>query len=102
MSPNFTDAVAQAIQTAFNEAQQRKNTEVTENHLLYAFLEDPQDLFTSVLTSLQGNISKLLTEVQQALDKLPTFSTDSSQAPVPSRNFQKPDRNRPRHSQTME
>jgi ATP-dependent Clp protease ATP-binding subunit ClpB len=38
MNQNFTEAVLHTFQTAFNDAQKRKNTEVTENHLLYALL----------------------------------------------------------------
>lgn len=85
---NFTEAVSNALQTAFTEAQNRQNTEVTDNHLLYAFLSDPQGLFANILTSLNGDVSSLLDAVGKALDKLPTFSGGAPQAPATSRGLQ--------------
>jgi len=88
MSPNFTDAVTNALQQAFAEAQKRQHTEVTENHLLAAFLEDPEGYFISVLDNLNTDPRALLQEVAQYLDKLPTFSGTSPQPPTTSRNLQ--------------
>jgi ATP-dependent Clp protease ATP-binding subunit ClpB len=85
---NFTEAVTNALQTAFSDAQQRKNTEVTENHLLAAFLENPEELFSSVLSGLNAKPSALLNEVLKALDKLPTFSGSTEQMPAAARSLQ--------------
>lgn len=79
MQPNFTDAVAQALQEAFSEAQQRQNTEVTENHLLHAFLIDPQGYFRSILNNLNTQPELLEQEVGRSLDAVPTFSGQSQQ-----------------------
>jgi ATP-dependent Clp protease ATP-binding subunit ClpB len=87
MPQNFTDAVSTALESAFSEAQKRKNTEVTDNHLLYGFLENPQGYFNSILTHLKTNPSTLLEEVQQSLNKQPTFSGDV-QPPGTARNLQ--------------
>lgn len=87
-SQNFTESVTQALQTAFNEAQRRKNTEVTENHLLLGFLEDPEGYFNSLLTQLNANPQKLLDEVQKNLNRLPTYSGDSIEPPSTARNLQ--------------
>lgn len=84
---NFTEAVTEAIQTAFSAAQERRNTEITDNHLLYAFLEDVQGYFNSVLSNLDADPEKLKREVKQTLDKLPTYS-GSAQPPAPSRSLQ--------------
>lgn len=88
MAQNFTDAVTNALQLAFSEAQNRKNTEVTENHLLYAFLEDPQGYFNSILTNLNADPQSLHDDTQRYLDKLPTYSGTSSEPPSTSRNLQ--------------
>lgn len=88
MEQNFTDAVTDAIQRAFAEAQRRNNTEVTENHLLHAFLEEPEGYFNSILTNLNTHPKELQRLVRIALDKLPTFSGDGAQPPNPSRNLQ--------------
>lgn len=88
MAQNFTDQVTDAIQQAFADAQQRNNTEVTENHLLRAFLEDPQGYFSSILSGLGTDPKSLLQDVNRALEKVPTYSGSSSQPPTPSRNLQ--------------
>lgn len=88
MNQNFTDAVTEAIQKAFADAQRRHNTEVTENHLLLAFLEEPDGYFNSVLGNLNTNPAALRTQTENALKKLPTFSGGTSQPPNPARNLQ--------------
>lgn len=87
MAANFTDAVTSALQGAFAEAQARKNTEVTENHLLKAFLEGPEDYFQTTFKSLGLNTKLLIDEIEVALDGVPTFSGDSGE-PVPARSLQ--------------
>lgn len=88
MEPNFTDSVTQALQTAFAEAQRRHQTEVNENHLLWAFLTDKESYFNSILTSLETNPKELLAEVEQSLNRLATFSGEAVQPPTPARNLQ--------------
>lgn len=88
MAQNFTDAVTNALQQAFEIAEQRKNSEVTENHLLYSFLTDPNGYFTSVLSDLNTNPGKLLEQVQIDLSKQPTFAGAVQQAPAPARSLQ--------------
>lgn len=87
MAQNFTDSVADALEHAFADAQRRNNTETTENHLLFAFLEDPEGYFSSVLRAIGTDPSELIKLAEQALDKLPTYSGES-QPPAPSRNLQ--------------
>lgn len=88
MAPNFTDAVTEAIQTAFSSAQQHHQTEVTENHLLNAFLEDPQGYFNTVLISLGADPRELKQQVDIALKKVATFTGDHPQAPATSQSLQ--------------
>ncbi len=88
MNQNFTDSVTEAIQAAFAEAQRRNQTEVTENHLLWAFLKDREGYFFSILDGLGTSPHKLFREVEDSLEHLPTFSGSSAQPPTPSRNLQ--------------
>lgn len=87
MEQNFTDAVTNALQQAFTDAQQRRNTEVTENHLLSGFLEEPQGYFNSVLSGLKADPQALFDQVQAALEKAPTYS-GSPQPPSAGRSLQ--------------
>lgn len=87
MTPNFTDAVNTALQQAFSEAQSRKNTEVTENHLLWAFLSDHQGYFYSVLEKLDTDPAALFREVSTHLDRIPTYS-GAAQQPHAGRSLQ--------------
>lgn len=88
MPQNFTDAVTNALEQAFSNAQARKNTEVTQNHLLQAFLQDPEGYFNSILTNLNADPQALSHQVEHNLTKLPTYSGSSSQPPSASRTLQ--------------
>lgn len=90
MNYNFTDSVTATIQEAFADAQKRQNTEVTENHLLYAFLKDKEGYFTSILNGMGANAHSLTTEVENSLKRSPTYSgnQDTTQPPNVSRNLQ--------------
>lgn len=87
MAQNFTDAVTNALESAFSEAQRRNQTEVSDIHLLWAFLNDPEGYFYSILNSLNTQPDKLTQDVNQAIEKLPTYS-GSPQAPTAGRTLQ--------------
>ncbi len=87
MGQSFTDAAASCLQQAFTDAQKRKNTEVTENHLLAAFLAEPDGYFNTLLASLQVDSKGLLRDVETHLTKLPTYA-GAEQAPAAARNLQ--------------
>lgn len=74
MQPEFTEATQAALQAAFSEAHARSHVEVTENHLLLALLRDASGYFTTLLSSLNVDGSKLTQDVEQNLNRLPTFS----------------------------
>lgn len=86
MGQNFTDQVTDALQKAFSEATQEKATEVTENHLLYAFLENPGDYFYSLLSALKTDPQVLKSQVKDSLKHIPTFSGEGGQ-PVAARSL---------------
>jgi ATP-dependent Clp protease ATP-binding subunit ClpB len=88
MPQNYTEAVTSALQEAFNNAQQRNSTEVSENDLLRAFLIDPKSYFNSILGNLNTDPKSLLNDVQRQIDKQPTYSGASSQPPQTSRSLQ--------------
>lgn len=88
MPQNFTEAVTTALQEAFTNAQNRNSTEVTDNDLLKAFLEDPKGYFNSLLTHLNADPKSLLDDVQRQINRQPTFSSSSPQAPQTSRSLQ--------------
>jgi len=88
MTHNFTDAVTTALQEAYSDAQKRQNTEVTENHLLFAFLEDPQGYFSSVLSHLNANPQSLRQEIDSNLSQQATFSGTTPQPPETARSLQ--------------
>src|SRR4051794_7376535 len=88
MTENFTEAVTTALQKAFKDAQERNNTEVTDNHLLKAFLDEPQGYFSSILNNLNADPKTLLDDVQKQINKQATFANTSSQPLQASRNLQ--------------
>jgi len=87
MAQNFTESTEKAIQDAFEEATRRKNTEVTENHLLHAFLNEKEGYFRSLLVNLNTDLEKLFIATETALAKVPTFTGEGNQPNV-ARNLQ--------------
>jgi ATP-dependent Clp protease ATP-binding subunit ClpB len=78
MAPQFTEAVTQSFEEAFQYAQGKKHTEVNENHLLRALMLDPQGYFSSIITSVGLDASLLLAQVESALEALPSYSGEPS------------------------
>ncbi len=87
MQPNYTEAVAQAIQVALTYTQQNSHTEITDMHLLYGLLQDQDGYFCSILNSLHLSRDQLLTETSALLKTLPTYS-GVTQQPQPARSLQ--------------
>lgn len=86
MAQNFTDAVTESIEKAILSATQKNSTEVTENHLLEAFLQNSEDYFSSILSALKTDPKKLLAEVKEALRHVSVFSGEAK-PPTPSRDL---------------
>lgn len=78
MAPQFTEAVTQAIEEAFQYAQSNRHVEVSENHLLRALLLDGQGYFSSIISSVGLDPSLLLNQVETAIEALPTYSGEPS------------------------
>jgi ATP-dependent Clp protease ATP-binding subunit ClpB len=74
----FTEAVTAAIEEAFQYAQSKSHTEVTENHLLRALLLDPEGYFGSICKALHLDSSLLLNQIETALEQVPAYTGPSS------------------------
>lgn len=88
MEQHFTDGVTTAIQSAFAEAQNRHNTEVTDQHLLAAFLSDTNGYFCSILSALKASPQPLISKLQEELSRKPTFAGETVQPPEAARSLQ--------------
>ncbi|HSW86256.1 MAG TPA: AAA family ATPase [Rhabdochlamydiaceae bacterium] len=82
MAPQFTEAVAQAFEQAFQYAQGHHHTEVGENHLLFAFFSEPQGYFQTFASANNLNVQDLLSTLEFQLKKVPVFSGPAQQPAV--------------------
>src|SRR5436190_16488583 len=87
MNFNFTDAVAEAIQSAFRLAEEGRCTEVHESHLLLGFLEQENGFFQTMFQTLKMPCNSLINETKKFITTLPTYSGEA-QKPQPGRSFQ--------------
>ena len=88
MEHNFTQSVALALEGAYKMAQELKNSEISDYHLLYNFLEPKESYFNSILTDLGTNPATLLELTYKDINKLPTLQSNQSVEPVAARNLQ--------------
>jgi len=87
MAPQFTEAVAQALEQAFQNATDHKHTEVSEHHLLLAFFSDPQGYFCTFAQANKLSPQSLIDALNLYLKKLPTYS-GAPQSPTLSSSLQ--------------
>lgn len=87
MAQNFSEAAIKAIEAAVDLAKQGNNSEIAENHLLLAFLSDPQGYFLTLLEEIKADPAKLMHMTEEAVSRLPTYASSGGQ-PHPSQNFQ--------------
>nr|NGX42619.1 Chaperone protein ClpB [Chlamydiota bacterium] len=85
---NYTDTVTKTLEHALSEAQQRHNTEVTESHLLHAFLRDTDGYFYTLLSNLGAQPQTLTNQVIEDLNMKATYA-DSTTAPKPGKTLKK-------------
>lgn len=84
MQPQFTDSAREAIEKAFQFAKEHHHTQVTQNHLLHAFLQDPKSYFSTLFAALECDPSPLLPLLEAALKNQPTFSSAQDPALSPA------------------
>src|SRR5437773_2307913 len=87
MNLKFTEVVEEALQKAVSLAQEKKHTEITDNHLLLSFLIPPEGYFSTTFKSLEFPYQDLIKELEKSLSTLPTFSGEAGQ-PRPSYSLQ--------------
>jgi ATP-dependent Clp protease ATP-binding subunit ClpB len=75
MNPQFTESAAQALNRAIQNAKNKKHTEITENHLLLAFFQDPNGYFHTLSSALKLTPQTLILKLEAKLSSLPTFAS---------------------------
>lgn len=88
MPTQFTEKAQKTLEKSFKHAQKHLHTEVSENHILYCFLENPEDFFSSIARSLKLQPKTLFSQVKNTLSKAPTF-TQAGTEPSLSLGLQK-------------
>lgn len=88
MSFQFTDKVAQNLETSFALAQEKKQIELTEEHLLYAFFSERDGYFATFASAFGLKTLEILRDLNAAIEHLPNY-TGEPQAPKPSSSLQK-------------
>ena len=68
---NFTEKSKEAITAASNITTRNNNPEITEFHLLAAFLEDRESLITLLFKKMDVDVNSLNTLIQSEIDKMP-------------------------------
>lgn len=88
MEKQFTEIVQKAFEHSLEDARERKHLQITENHLLAAFLQDPNGYFSSILSALNIPPSDVLDGVEKQLEHLPIYTHDPKEPQISS-EFQK-------------
>ena len=73
----LTQKSIEAVQNAQQIASERKNTEVTQAHMLYALIAQPDGLIGSILTATGADLARLRQEADREVNSLPTYNTGS-------------------------
>lgn len=81
MTPQFTEKVTEALQTAFSKAESEKHTEVTAAHLMLPLFEDKQGYFQTLCSSLQLDISKIIPDLKRAVSSTASFEGSMAKEP---------------------
>lgn len=84
MTPQLTDAAADALQKGFQLARSKGHAQCTENHLLHAFLQDTRGYFASLVTSCGCDGPALVSQVEAAIGKTATFAGEPQEPALSS------------------
>ena len=83
MNPNqLTQKSIEAIQAAQRMAQERNHTQLQQAHLLYALIDDQEDLNAQLLTAMQVTVSGFKGELLNLLNGHPLIDGHSSKGPA--------------------
>ncbi len=79
MNPNqLTQKSIEAIQAAQRMAQERNHTQIQQAHLLYALIDDTEDLNAQLLTAMQVNVTGLKGDLLNLLNGQASYSGGGS------------------------
>ena len=84
----LTDRSKGFIQSAQGSAERNDNQFLTPEHLLKVFLDDPQGMASGLISKAGGNPKKALTDVTEAIDRLPKVSGSGVES-LPNQEFGK-------------
>ncbi|HML68224.1 MAG TPA: ATP-dependent chaperone ClpB [Clostridia bacterium] len=73
----LTQKSIEAVQNAQQIASERNNTEVTQAHLLFALISQPDGLIGSILTATGADSNRLRQDAEREVNALPTYNTGS-------------------------
>lgn len=73
----LTQKSIEAVQAAQQAASERGNTEVSQLHLLYALLAQPDGLIGSILTATGTETARIREDAEREMNALPTYSGGS-------------------------
>ncbi len=74
MAIQFTEPVAAVLERALTIARERKHTQLTDNHLILSFLEEPDGYFQTFAKKHHLNEKELVAALKKKLDTLSCFS----------------------------
>ncbi len=73
----LTQKSIEAVQAAQQLASERNNTEVSQAHLLYTLVAQPDGLIGSILSATGVDLNRIRTEAEREVNQLPTYNTGS-------------------------
>ena len=73
----LTQKSIEAVQAAQQLASERNNTEVSQAHLLYTLVAQPDGLIGSILSATGMDLNRIRTEAEREVNALPTYNTGS-------------------------
>lgn len=85
MTPHFNEKVTQALEEAFQYAQEKHHVEIGENHLLRSFLLNPKSYFSSICYALHIDGSALLQKLDIALQNQPVYPDEAKPPQISSK-----------------
>jgi len=88
MDMKLTESVTNALSNAVKDAETRRNTEVTEHHVLLAFFKQESGYFNTLCGALNLDPRPLVGNLETKLKSLPTYS-ESGPTPALSHRLNK-------------
>ena len=73
----LTQKSIEAVQAAQQLASERNNTEVSQAHLLYTLVAQPDGLIGSILSATGVDLNRIRAEAEREVNALPTYNTGS-------------------------